>query len=72
MSKLIEVKYIKEWVDAVKVETRVGEHGIASICSNNLLYGEENERAKESINEFIFNVLYEQALNQAKQNFMNQ
>ena len=61
-------KYIPELENAIIVKTRIGEHAVVRIASNDLLQGEENERAKESVSEYIFNALYWQAQEQAKSN----
>jgi len=57
-------KYIKEWDTARIAETRVGKYGIAHICFNDLLKGDELEKRKESVSELIYNILYWQKQNE--------
>ena len=60
-------KYIKEWEEGIIAETRVGEYGIAHICINNLLNGENLEKQKERVEELVYDVLYRQALKKANE-----
>jgi hypothetical protein len=55
------IKYIIEWENAEVAQTRSGEHGVAHICLDDLLQGEENERQKNAVGEYIYAALRAQA-----------
>ena len=61
-----EKKYIDAWKSAIIAETRTGEHGIVHICVNDLLKGDENERQKEDVSDFVYDILCRQAQNEIR------
>jgi hypothetical protein len=56
----VNKKYTEAWENATIAQTHTGDFGISHICTDDLLNEEENEKQKEHISEFIYDVLCQQ------------
>ena len=54
--------------EPVIIHTRVSENAVVHICTNGLFHGKKNEKAKEEINDYVFDALFWQTLEQLREN----